>query len=149
MNEDLHCAEWFVSTLEGDTGPGGLFDPTRTFKPSGAYMDVIPTRAPLPAIRFHVQSSNDVRGVKSPSSRIVTNIDWLVVLVSASNAIAPLLPLADRMDYLLHGAQGETSTLRILACIRLEPFSLLEPDDTGVQYRHAGGMYRTMLQPIE
>jgi hypothetical protein len=149
MNEDLHAGEWIVSRLEGDSGSGGLFDPARLyngipFVPSGVYRDLIPPGKKLPAIRFHLQKPYDIRTVGQ--TRIMARLEWLIVLVTEGLRITPLLPLCDRMDTLLHEASGETSTVRVLECTRLEPFHLVEPDDSGVQYRHAGGIYRTMVQ---
>lgn len=144
MNEDLHAGAWIVATLEGDTGPGGLFDPARSEKLSGVFRDAIPSDKDLPAIRFHLQNSADVAEVGQ--DRIMARLEWLVVVVREGLGIAPIVPFADRVDTLLHKASGETTAVRVLECTRMHPFHLLEPEDSGVQYRHAGGMYRTMVQ---
>lgn len=144
MQEDLHTGEWIVATLEGDTGPGGLFDPARVYKLSGVYRDLIPPDKKLPAIRFHLQNPLDLRVVNQ--ERILVRLEWLVVLVNEGLRITPLVSLADRLDTILHKAQGETNGVLVQECTRLEPFHLLEPDDSGVQYRHVGGIYRTMVK---
>jgi len=143
VNEEVHTAEWIVSRLESDTGAGGLFDPAAALKPTGVYYQLIQEGRELPAIRFHIQDSRDIRIIGS--ERILVRLDWYVLLVNEGLEVAPLLPLVDRLDTRLHKASGETSTLRVEACLRINPFSIIEPDDSGVQYRHVGGVYRTMV----
>lgn len=142
MQTDLHTAEWIVSRIEGDNAPGGIMDSI-----SGAYFGLIPPDVELPAVRFHVQNPNDVRGVGTPAQRIMTTIDWLIAAVTQGRGLAELVPIADRLDTLLDNVNGETATLMVLSCVRLEPFSLPEEEDTPVGYRHAGGVYRTIVQP--
>jgi hypothetical protein len=146
--EDLLTAEWIISRLESDTGAGGLFDPARSYKPSGAYFGVIPPGADLPAVRFHVQAPNDVRGSTNPSARIMVNLDWLIVLVFQGKEMARNIPLVVALDKRLQKANGVTSQVRVDMCIRLSPYSLTEPEDSGVVYRHAGGLYRTVVQAL-
>lgn len=135
VNEELHCAEWIVSRIEADT----------TLE---AYFEMIPDTVVLPAVRFHVQARNDNRGLGTPASRIITTIDWLIVVVREGLGVAALVPLADALDNALHGKDGTVTGLQVLKCIRVEPFTLLEVLDSGVQYRHAGGLYRTIVQGV-
>lgn len=135
MNEELHTTKWIVSQVESNTS-------------MQAYFEVIPAGKPLPAVRFHAQARNDARGVGTPAGRILTTIDWLVVVVNEGLGMASLVPLADDLDDALHNQSGQADSVLILECIRLEPFSLLEPLDSGVQYRHAGGLYRTIVQGV-
>lgn len=135
LNDELHVAEWIRGRIEADTS-------------LQAYLDVVPTTATLPAVRFSVQERNDVRGVGTPAHRIMTNLNWLVVVVREGHEVAPLVPLADALDAALHDHVGATSSIQVMSCVRLEPFSLLEQEDSGVYYRHAGGLYRTVSQPL-
>lgn len=141
-------AEWIVATLEGDIGPGGLFDPERPPNQhlSGAYFELIPASRSLPAIRFHVQNENDVRQAMGGPHRIMVRIDWLIVIVNEGLSVTPLVPLCARLDSLLHEADGGTDDVEVMSSVRVQPFSMLEPDDKGVNYRHVGGMYRTMVK---
>lgn len=139
---DLHVGAWIVARLEGAVGPGNI-----QALISGAYRDVIPAGKALPAVRFHVQAPHDVRGSARASARIMTMIDWLIVVVNKGAGIAPLVPVADALDQRLHDSNGETSAIEVLQCIRLEPFGLLEVEDSGDHYRHAGGLYRTIARP--
>lgn len=133
VNDELHVAEWIYKRIEDDT----------TLE---AYADIIPEDVPLPAARYQVQARTDVRGVGT--HRIITQIDWLVVVTRRGHEIAPLVPLADALDQALHDHTGSTSTIQVLSCVRVEPFTLLEVGDSGMYYRHAGGLYRTQSQPI-
>jgi hypothetical protein len=147
LNDELHTAEWIVARLESDTGAGGLFDPARSYKPSGAYFEVVPQDRDLPAVRFHVQARTDIRGAARPAHRIISTIDWLIVVITEGNGLMKMVPLADALDTRLQEATGETSTILVLSCVRIEPFTLFEESDSGVHYRHAGGLYRTIVQP--
>jgi hypothetical protein len=133
LNDELHVAEWIRGRIEADTS-------------LQAYADIIPADVNLPACRFQVQARHDVRGVGT--HRIITQCDWLVVVTRKGHEIAPLVPLADALDTALHDHTGSTSTIQVLSCTRVEPFTLLEPQDSGTYYRHAGGLYRIQSQPI-
>jgi len=134
-NEELSVAEWIVSRIETDT----------TLE---AYFGSIPASKVLPAVRFHVQARSDQRGLGTPASRIMTTIDWLIVVVREGLGVAGLVQPATDLDGALHGKSGSTASVQVLKCIRVEPFTLLEVLDSGVQYRHAGGLYRTICQGV-
>ena len=136
-NEILGTSKWLKQVIEADlkTAQGMI---------SGAYLDLIPADKALPAVRYSVFGSRDVRG--NASVRILSNIDWLVVVVREGLDVAPLVPIADRLDTVLNEASGEVADVWVGACFRLEPFQITERSDSGVQYRHAGGIYRTMVQ---
>lgn len=133
LQEDLATAKWIVQRVDADTS-------------LTAYMDLIPTDVSLPAVRFSIQDTQDVRGVGDARERIMSRIDWLIVVIREGSLVAPLIPLANELDGALHNQNGATSEIVVLSCVRLQPFSLLEPEDSGVTYRHAGGIYRTMVQ---
>lgn len=111
---------------------------------SGAFLDLIPEEAALPAVRFHVQAPAD-RSVVS-GERVLVDIHWLVVVVRQGLEVAPLVPLAAALDQALHLQEGVADGYKV-ECVRLAPFAMVEPDDSGVQMRHAGGTYRTLVGP--
>ena len=131
--EEYHTAEWMRSRIETDTS-------------MQAYMDLIPSDVDLPAVLMSVQQREDVRGIGDGRERIMTRLDWLVVVVREGHLISPIVPLAVALDNALQNKSGTTATILVLSCVRLEPFSILEPEESGVTYRHAGGIYRTMVQ---
>jgi len=139
---DLHVGEWLVSRIESATDATHLGDIQG--RVSGAHRDIIPPEVDLPAVRFHLQAPKDVRGAGDASARIMTQLDWLVVVVREGRGLAPLVPIADALDLRLHKTNGETASVWVGQCIRLEPFHLLEVGESGVHYRHAGGLYRTI-----
>lgn len=145
QNEELHTAEWLVSQIEGDTGAGGLMEAGDPMI-SGAYYGLVPPDVEPPAVRFHVQNRMDVRGIGNPTERIMVQLEWLVAAVTKGRGLAPLVPIADRLDTVLHDKNGETATIRVMACVRVESFTLPEEEDTPEGYRHAGGLYRTIVQ---
>jgi hypothetical protein len=115
---------------------------------SGAFMDLIPEDIALPAVRYHVQAPKDVRGLgRGHATRIMSQIDWLIVVVREGHLVSPLVPIVQRLDTVLTGATGSTSLVTIDACERIEPFQMLEVDKSGVMIRHAGGIYRTVMWP--
>ena len=132
-NEELYTGKWLIAKIAADT----------TME---AYFGTIPEGAVLPAVRFHAQGQNDVRGATRGAQRILTNIDWLVAIVKEGFGIATLVALADALDAALHEATGQNEGVLVHTCVRLEPFTFLETDDSGVQYRHAGGLYRTIVE---
>lgn len=134
--EEFHTAEWLRQKVEAIAAPNAL----------QFYMDMIPADRSLPAVRASVQSRDDVRGIGDERERIMTRLDWLIVVVREGHLIAPILPYVLALDNALHNTSGSTGNIVVLSCVRLEPFSLLEPEDSGVVYRHAGGIYRTMVQ---
>lgn len=139
-NEVYEAGKWLQATMEGDSTLDGMTN--------GAYMDSVPEDVKLPAIRYHVQGAQQVRGVgPGHKSRIMTRIDWLVVVMHEGHMIAPLVPIVMRLDTILDGATGSTALANIDSCVMTEPFQLLETDKSGVQVRHAGGIYRTVVIP--
>ena len=145
--EVYEAAKWIQTLLEGDTGSGGLFE-TGDPMINGAFMDLVPEDVDLPAIRYHAQAPIYIRGLgPSHIARIMTQIDWLIVVMREGHGIAPLVPITMRLDTLLDGATGSTTLVNISSCVGLEPFQILETDKSGVQVRHAGGIYRTIVIP--
>lgn len=129
----LAAAKW-INAQVGDLG-GTI---------SGAFLDLIPEAEDLPAVRYHLQNPSDVTVISG--ERVLVNLAWLVVVVREGLEVAPLVPLAAALDVALHEKNGFADGYRI-ECVRLEPFSMIEPDDSGVQMRHAGGLYRTIVGP--
>lgn len=131
MNEELHTAKWIISRVETDMSVE-------------AFLELVPAAAGLPAVRLTVRDRRDVRGVGDQRERILTEIDWLVTVINEGLTVTPLVALADQLDAALHNKSGSVDGVEVMSCLRLEPFSMLEPEDSGVYYRHAGGLYRTI-----
>lgn len=141
INDELHITEWLKTTLDAIPNLSSI-------APAGAWLDLIPEQAVLPGIRFHKQSGHDVGGSTSQSRRIVSQYDWVVAGVVEGPDLISLVPIADAIDNALDGAVGATGTIEIYQCWRMETFSLTEVGRSGVQFRHAGGIYRTIARPL-
>lgn len=131
QNEELHTAKWLISTIE-------------SAMPIQAFLELIPREVDLPAVRLTVRDRGDVRGVGDQRERILTRIDWLVTVINEGLQVTPLVALADALDTAIHSKTGTVDGMEVMSCLRLEPFTMLEPEDSGVYYRHAGGLYRTL-----
>src|SRR5262245_42260797 len=135
VNELLEAGNWIRTQIESQT----------TLQ---AYADKVPDDVSLPAVRFLPTFPHDVRGV-GDERRILTTVDWIVVVVSKGLGIpVSLVTLVNAVDLALENQSGSTSAILVLACQRQEPFSLLETDRTGATFRHAGGVYRTTVQQV-
>lgn len=139
-NEVYEAGEWIQSKIENDGTLSGMIN--------GAFMDMVPEEVKLPAIRYHVQAPLTVRGLgPGHNARILTRLDWLIVVMREGHEIAPLVPIVMRLDTVLDGASGSTTLCNIDSCVMVEPFQILETDKSGVQVRHAGGIYRIVVIP--
>lgn len=92
-----------------------------------------------PYAHFMLQSSLDVRGVGG--YRISTDNLYVVKGVVQGGSWDDVLPIASRIDYLLH---RPTATMASgggsLTCVRDSTIQAVEVED-GLQYRHLGGVY--------
>jgi hypothetical protein len=136
VDTSLHTDEWLIDVLRGD-------GPLDALLAGGVYSELIPANKPLPSVRFQLQAGREITVVNGVN--IYTDLLYLVAAV-VEGSPAALVPIADRIDAVLHKAVGETSTIRVQSCVREMPFRLRELLD-GKLYRHAGGLYRIKVQP--
>lgn len=133
MNEIVRVDEWLYSILHGDQALAGV--------PVAAY--VAKQGTAFPRIQFNFQGGSDVVAVGA--IRIMLTGLWQVKAIVQAESYAPAKPLADRLDALLHGKKGQVSDGVILGCKREQPIAYVEVD-SGLQYRHLGGLYRIEVQ---
>lgn len=141
VNEELHTAEWIKTVL-------GQIPNLATIAPGGVWLELISEKVTLPAIRFHCQRRHDRSGNTRSSQRIMVELDWLVAGVIEGPGLVPLVPIADAIDNALQGANGSTSAIQVLSCLRQETFFQSEVGRSGVTFRHSGGIYRTLVVPL-
>lgn len=134
--EELEAGRWIKRQVEAELGDSI----------SGAWLDLIPEGASLPAVRFNSQMQNDVATVSNHI--IMTRFVFQVVGVIQDKKALPLVDISKRIFLALHGKSGVTSNARILSCERIEPFGQTETD-TGVMYRTAGGLYELYVQSLD
>lgn len=134
MIETIEIAEaWLYATLSADEELQALVGDRFTGTLSAV------TLAP-PYVHFLQQSTLDIIGVGG--IRISTDNLYVVKGVSQGNSWDDVLPIAQRIDYLIHRPnsvmlQGGGS----LTCIRERSFQAAEVDGS-IAYRHLGGVYR-------
>lgn len=141
INEELHTSEWLRNVL-------GAIPNLAAIAPAGVWLDLIPEEATLPGIRYQCQSRQDVSGNTKSSQRIMVRLDWLVVGTTEGPGMAALVPITDAIDNALQGANGATSAVSVLSCLRQETFFQSEVGRSGVTFRHSGGIYRTLVVPL-
>jgi hypothetical protein len=137
--DEYEAGEWIRATLEaaGVIGSDALA--------TGAFLDVIPGEARLPAVRFGVQARNDVR---TNSQHIaVSKWDFLVLGCVEAHNVADSSALAKAIHAALHRANGRTDNLRVVACTRTSTFSFTSKE-AGKLFRLGGGVYEIIGQAV-
>jgi hypothetical protein len=108
-----------------------------------AYLDVVPSEATFPAVRFSVQRRDDVR---TNAQHIAVSVwDFLVIGISEGHAVTGAKELADAIDLALHRNRGTAGSTEVLACTRVGTYGAT-PYQNGHQYRHGGAVYRIVAQ---
>jgi hypothetical protein len=121
---------WLYSTLAGDP----------LLAQVGIYSSLAPPSAVYPLVIYAPLAPADVFG--NGPERIFVRGEWKIVAVGRTPSYRPLVPLADRIDTLLHNSSFFAATGAVFACVRIEPFALVEQGEQGVVYRQLGGIYR-------
>lgn len=134
MIETIEIAEkWLYATLGGDPTLAGLVDD----RISGT---LSPELLETPYVTFLLQSPRDIIGVGGV--RISTDNLYIVKAVAQTSTWDDLLPIANRIDYLIHRPHSVmTEGSGSLTCIRERVHEQAEVEK-GLQYRHLGGIYR-------
>lgn len=136
MNEILRADEWLYNRLHGDSTLAGMAAIVGYLAKDGT---------PFPRVTFNFQGGADASAIGA--IRIMLSGLWQVKATVQSTSYAPAKPIADRIDALLHGAEGSVGDGLILGCVREQPIAYVETD-SGLQYRHIGGLYRIIIQGV-
>jgi hypothetical protein len=136
-HESGTAARWIVQTL--------LADSTITAAVGQKVFDTeAPQGALTPYILVEEYFSRDIMGVGIV--RVKADLQYIVKYVKQSMSFVEMEPIADRVDFLLHGGSGTpTGGGSILACQRLRTLKYAEPDE-GLTFRHLGGIYFVQVQ---
>jgi hypothetical protein len=138
MSETLAAETWIYSVLSADATLASLVS-TRI------YSYAAPKESSFPVVVYGVQTpSLDI--VTQPLVRIASRLRYQVKAVWQGNDFVSAGAISARIDALLQAASGSNSYGVVAACYRDMPISYLENDDEGVQYSHAGGLYRIIAQ---
>ncbi|HEV8639448.1 MAG TPA: hypothetical protein VG370_35005 [Chloroflexota bacterium] len=107
------------------------------------YQGVAPEGAALPFVVFQMLAGTDL--AQLGAFRVWANLLYLIKATGQGSSFAALAPLADAIDARLHRASGTTADGRVLTCVREEAHTMVEVTD-GRQWRHAGGVFRLLVQ---
>lgn len=129
--------QWLYAKLNNDA--------TITTQVAGrVYSHIAPQTATYPLVLFAPLSASDVQALGT--SRIMTHLTYKVVAINENGTFgAPLSTIADRIDVLLQASSGTVAAGVVMACVREQPFSMLETL-SGRTFRHLGGIYRLVAQ---
>jgi uncharacterized membrane protein YjdF len=122
---------WLKETLTGDATLSGMVGGRITG-------DDYPTDWVNPLVQYEMSSTRDTYGVGAV--RIATHSVYVVKVIGEGSSYAPLRPIAQRIDALLHGARQTTAYGHIE--IWREAVVRYPETVVGVRHRHLGGMYR-------
>lgn len=108
------------------------------------YADVAPRGAEFPLVIFQLQTPTDA--MTANGTRIMTSGTWIVKAVMPAMTFTELSGIAALIDSRLHRkTYTSAGTGTVLACVREQPFKLVENAD-GLPIRHLGGMYKVFAQ---
>lgn len=136
MADTALVERWLYITLAADAALGSVVS-TRI------YANVAPQSSALPCVVFQQQAGRDIMG--SGPIRYMSTMLYTVRVIGETGSFSTIEAPADRIDAVLHAASGTATGGTVVACVREQPFSLVESTD-GRTFRHLGGIYRCWVQ---
>jgi hypothetical protein len=135
VNEFTRATTWLYATLTTPPISGA----------AGVFEHPAPEATASPWITFGQQAETDLAVIGE--RRVWADFLFLVRAISKGESSKALESIVDEIDSRLHRASGTTSDGRVVASVREEVFSFAE-EDHGVIYKHLGGLYRLLVQPL-
>lgn len=137
-DELVRIDQWIVATLTNDATVNGIIS-------GRCYGDLAPQGSIYPFVRFAHMASRDVQG--HAANRIMVDATYMVAGVhQAESYLGAVKTLTDAIDAALDLGSGSADGASIFSCTRVRPFRLAEIDSGAFQVRHAGGIYRILVQ---
>ncbi len=138
MSELLIIEKFIYAELSGDSEIiAGVSD--------RIYKDLIPPQKAdsdiYPCIVFGSMAPHDITGVSA--TRIAVRDIFKVEVISRNSSSAAIDSIADRIDALLHATRTELVDGTVFSCLRDQPLSFVEVDNS-IIYHHRGGLYKIM-----
>lgn len=126
--------KWLYSTLTGDATLTGLVGG----RISGTLSDQV---LALPYVHFSLQSDRNI--IALGGETIVVDCRYLVKAVGKTSSWSTILPIARRINQLVHRPY-ETFQVAGVGSLSTHRDSIVQQAeiDSGIQYRHLGGIYR-------
>lgn len=131
--------QWIVATLNADSQWVAL-------SPGGVHRGMLPVGTSTPATIISFQSGIDV--VFANAVRSSVDATYQIKAIGTSDQTQAVFDLASCIDDLFKRARASTSDGVILGCMRQSPLQY-DDETAGVQYTHAGGLYRIRNQQIQ
>lgn len=122
---------WLFETLSGDGALSAMVD-GRIFE------SPYPMESLMPFVVFDPSGHRDVVGVGG--TRIDTTNTYIVKAINKGSGWGAVLPIAKRIDALLHN-KTVTTAFGSITCVRESVIAVPETVQA-IQYRHLGGLYR-------
>lgn len=130
--DNVWLKKYIYSTLNGD-------EVIQQKVGSRIYEDRAPLSAQYPFIIFQNQDIKDISAVGA--YRLLVEYYVIIKAVDQVASYSSLEAIADRIEYLFHGTNGENEGIKVLFSKRERPFEMPEQDGEK-QFRHLGGFYR-------
>jgi len=131
--EHMVAGLWIEDTLEADPDLMSLV--------RGVHLSRAPSGVSLPAVIIDLQYAEDINPVGP--RRVAARTIWIVRVVAQTNDVVSLMPIASRIDELLHAQGGEVPEGRVTSCRRERPFYLPNVVN-GAPEIQLGGIYRVL-----
>lgn len=129
--------KWIYQTLSADAALTAIVG-------NRIYTELAPQLVDQPMVIYHQQSpSTDLMEVGQ--RRVWTQGRWMVKLVGRTQSFVDLYSAFDRIETLLHRADGVVGSGNVLAVTREQIVKYVELSD-GIQWRHFGGIYNIIAQ---
>lgn len=136
MSEVVTADRWLVEMLKSDSALMALV--------SDVYTYPIRASAQLPYVLVSEQALTDLNS--TGGNRLWVNGLWVVRAVFESVMWTGNIDVAaNRIDAVLHGKEGAVTGGNVWACVREQPFRLVE-NNGGQTIRHLGGIYRILVK---
>jgi hypothetical protein len=136
MAETARARSWLWQTITGDTQVAAAIG-------NRLYLGNGPVGAAYPFGVLQLLSGTDLMGVGP--ARIWVDMLWLVKIIAKGTSTAPIEPVVDRIDALLHAKSGTVAGGVIVECHRERPFELPTVEG-GVSYVQLGAEWRLKAQ---
>ena len=130
--DNVWLKKYIYSTLAGDAALSALVG-------NRFYDDRAPLSTQYPFIIFQIQDAKDISAVGA--YRLLVEYPVIIKAVDQVASYNALGTIADRIEALFHGTNGENEGIKVLFSKRERPFEMPEQDGEK-QFRHLGGFYR-------
>jgi len=143
-HEISRLRKWVYDSLKADATLTALIGGSTAPR---IYAFQAPEGATLPYVIFQVIGGFDTQALGT--TRVLTQPQVLIKVVSDGPPNASAMTIADRIDAVIGQASAESSESYVFSAIRQQPVEFVEPKrDSSAYYTHSGGIYRCFVHPV-